>query len=143
MGVLSALPLISVANLCCCLWVVSGGGAAAYVLQQGQPDPITPADGAFVGFLSGLAGAVVYLMVSLPVDIVIGPMEREMMRRLVDNMGGAQGFRTYAEQADLVAAPVRAALGFMMMLFVGAIFSTVGGLLGALMFKKAAAPAQA
>jgi len=142
MGVLSALPLISVANLCCCLWVISGGVAAAYVLQQGQPDPITPADGAFVGFLSGLAGAVVYLIVSLPVDLVIGPLERQMMRRLMDNMGGAQGFRAYAEQTDLIAAPVRAVVGFVMMLCIGAVFSTIGGVLGALVFKKAPAPAQ-
>ena len=31
MGVLSALPLISALNACCCLWVVSGGLVAAYV----------------------------------------------------------------------------------------------------------------
>jgi len=141
MGVLSGLPLISVGNLCCCLWVISGGVAAAYALQQGQPDPITPADGAFVGFLSGLGGAVVYLCISLPLDLLIGPMEREMMRRMVENMGGADNFRTYADRADLVTAPVRAGLGFLLMLFVGAIFSTVGGILGALMFKKAPAPA--
>src|SRR5436190_16487491 len=142
MGVLSSLPLISVGNLCCCLWVVSGGVAAAYVLQQGQPDPITPADGAFVGFLAGLSGAVVYLVVSLPVDLLIGPMEREMVRRWVANMGGAEGFRNYADRADLISAPVRAFLGFVMMLFVGAIFSTIGGLLGALMFRKAPTPVQ-
>src|SRR4051812_17383215 len=140
MGVLSSLPLISVANLCCCLWVISGGAAAAYVLQQGQPDPITPADGAFVGFLSGLGGAVIYLLVSLPVDIVIGPMEREMVRRWVENMSGADGFRSYADRADLISTPVRVFLGFVMMLFIGAIFSTIGGLLGALMFKKAPVP---
>ena len=140
MGVLSSLPLISVANLCCCLWVISGGVAAAYVLQQGQPDPITPADGAFVGFLSGLGGAVVYLLIAVPLELTIGPMEREMVRRWVENMGGAEGFRNYAERADLVSAPVRALLGFVMMLFVGAIFSTIGGLLGALMFKKAPLP---
>jgi len=142
MGVLSALPLISVGNICCCLWVISGGVAAAYVLQQGQPDPITPADGAFVGFLSGLGGAVIYLIVSVPIEIVIGPMEREMMRRMVENMGGAEGLRSYADRADLVSVPVRALFGFLMMLCVGAIFSTIGGLLGALMFRKAPAPAQ-
>ena len=140
MGVLSSLPLISVANLCCCLWVISGGVAAAYVLQQGQPDPITPADGAFVGFLSGLGGAVVYLLIAVPLELTIGPMEREMVRRWVENMGGAEGFRNYAERADLVSAPVRALLGFVMMLFVGAIFWTIGGLLGAVMFKKAPLP---
>jgi hypothetical protein len=72
MGVLSSLPLISVANLCCCLWVISAGVAAAYVLQQGQAEPITPGDGAFVGFLSGLGGAVVYLIISVPLELTIG-----------------------------------------------------------------------
>jgi len=143
MGVLSALPLVSVGNVCCCLWVISGGVAAAYVLQQGQAEPIAPADGAFVGFLSGLAGAVVYFVIALPVDIVLGPMEREMMRRWLENMGGAEGFRNYADRADLITAPVRAFLGFVMMFVLGAIFSTIGGILGALMFKKPPpAPAQ-
>jgi hypothetical protein len=143
MGVLSALPLISVGNACCCLWVISGGVAAAYVLQQGQPDPITPADGAFVGFLAGLSGALVYLLISLPLDLLIGPMEREMMRRWAETIGGAEGFRDYADRANMISAPVRAGLGFLLMLFLGAIFSTIGGLLGALMFKKAPTPSQA
>ena len=143
MGVLTALPLISAGNLCCCLWVLSGGAAAAYMLQQGQPDPITPADGALVGLLSGLGGAVVYLIIALPVDVLLGPMEREMMRRMVENMGGgAEGFRNYADRADLMSAPLRAVLGFMFWLVIGAVFSTIGGLLGALMFKKQPAPAQ-
>ena len=29
MGVLSALPLISAGNFCCCMWVISGGLVAA------------------------------------------------------------------------------------------------------------------
>ena len=140
MGVLSGLPLISVGNVCCCLWVISGGVAAAYVLQQGQADPITPADGAFVGFLSGLAGAVVYLVISLPVEILIGPMEREMMRRFVEGMSGVENFRDYASRAELVGTPVRIFLGFMTMLFVGAVFSTIGGVIGSLIFKKPLVP---
>jgi hypothetical protein len=140
MGVLSSLPLISAGNVCCCLWVICGGVAAAYVLQQGQTDPITPADGAFVGFLSGLAGAVVYLIISLPIDIVLGPMERAMVQRWIENIGGAEGFRDYTERASLISPAVRAFLGFVLMLFVGAIFSTIGGLLGAAMFKKQPAP---
>ena len=31
MGVLTALPIISAGNLCCCLWVLSGGAVAAYM----------------------------------------------------------------------------------------------------------------
>ena len=142
MGVLSSLPLISVGNICCCLWVISGGVAAAFALQQGQPDPISPADGAFVGFLSGLLGAVVYFVIALPLDLLIGPMEREMVRRWMENVGGADNFRAYADRADVVTAPIRAFLGFVMMLVLGAIFSTIGGLLGALIFKKNPIPVQ-
>ena len=136
MGVLSALPIISVGNSCCCLWIMSGGFVAAYLLQQGQAAPIAPADGALTGLLAGVAGAFVYLVISVPIDLVLGPMEREMMRRLVENMGGAEGFRDYANRADLVAAPLRAVISFVFMLFLGAIFSTIGGLIGAMVFRK-------
>ena len=136
MGVLSALPIIAAGNICCCLWVICGGVAAAYALQQGQAQPITPADGAFVGFLSGILGAFVYIVIYVPTEVVIGPFEREMMQRVVDNMGGAEGFRSYFERSQVVGGPIRYAISFLTMLFVGAIFSTVGGLLGALMFRK-------
>jgi len=140
MGVLSALPIIAVGNVCCCLWVISGGVVAAYVLQQGQPQPITPADGAFAGFLAGILGAFVYIVIYVPTDVVIGPMEREMVQRAIENMGGAEGFRSYFERSEVVAGPIRYAISFLTMLFVGAIFSTIGGLLGALMFRKREAP---
>ena len=138
MGVLSALPIIAVGNTCCCLWVVAGGLVAAYLQQQAQDAPISPADGALVGLLAGLGGAVVHLILSVPINLVLGPIEREMMRRLVENMAGAEGFRNYADQADLISGPVRAVIGFIFMLFLGAVFSTIGGLIGAMVFRKAA-----
>ena len=140
MGVLSALPIIAVGNVCCCLWVISGGVVAAYALQQGQPQPITPADGAFVGFLSGVLGAFVYIVIYVPTDVAIGPFEREMLRRALESMGGAEGFRSYFERSEVVPGVFRYVLSFLTMLFVGAIFSTIGGLLGALMFRKREVP---
>ena len=38
-GVLSALPLVSAGNCCCCLWVLCGGALAAYLRQQNTPYP--------------------------------------------------------------------------------------------------------
>ena len=83
MGVLSALPIISVGN-CCCLWVVSGGVIAAYLFQQNSSTPITPADGAIVGLFAGLSGAVVYVLVSIPIDIIVAPMTQAIVQRLRD-----------------------------------------------------------
>ncbi len=30
-GMLSALPIVSVGNCCCCLWMIGGGVLAAYL----------------------------------------------------------------------------------------------------------------
>src|SRR4051812_18762387 len=87
MGVLSALPLVSVGNACCCLWVVSGGIVAAYVLQQNQAIPITPGDGALVGLLAGLFGALVQAVLAVPITLLVGPMERELVQRILDMTG--------------------------------------------------------
>ena len=38
-GVLSALPIINVAN-CCCLWIVTGGLLAARLAQEADPRAI-------------------------------------------------------------------------------------------------------
>src|SRR4051812_45391406 len=87
MGVLSALPFVSAGNVCCCLWVICGGLVGAYILQQNQSAPISPGDGALVGLLAGLAGAVIQTIVSIPITMLIGPMERQMLQRFVDMAG--------------------------------------------------------
>src|SRR5262245_48026420 len=87
MGVLSALPFVSAGNVCCCLWVIVGGMVAAYVLQQNQTTPIAPGDGALVGLLAGLVGAFVQLIVSIPITLLVGPMERAMVQRVVEMTG--------------------------------------------------------
>jgi hypothetical protein len=139
LGVLSALPLISSANICCCLWVVTGGVVAAYLLQQQTPAPITPADGALVGLLAGGIGACVFLVVSIPVTILIGPLEQRMLSRLFETMGNVPPeFREYTTTS--LATGVRFVLGFAFMLVAGAVFSTIGGVLGAMVFVRKVPP---
>jgi hypothetical protein len=134
-GVLSALPIIAGANLCCCLWLVSGGLVAAYVLQQNQVEPITQGDGALVGLLAGVAGAFVYLVVSIPVSLMMAPMERLMFERLAETMRDMPPeFRRLAGTQAL--GTVRILVGFLFILVLGAVFSTLGGLLGAVFFAK-------
>lgn len=134
MGVLSALPLISTANLCCCLWVVAGGVVAAYVLQQNERAPITPGDGATVGFMAGIVGAVVYLLLSIPITFVVAPLQRQAVDQLVDSGSLPPEFREYL--SAYAGGVLGAVVGFFMMLVAGIIFATTGGLVGALVFKK-------
>jgi hypothetical protein len=147
MGVLSALPIISAGNVCCCLWVVSGGAVAAYLFQQNRATPMTPADGALVGLLAGLAGALIRSLVSIPIDILVAPMEQAMVQRLLD-MGtlppeARDILDRYGRGGAMAGAYfiVGRIVGLMFWLFVGGIFSTLGGLLGALIFRKQTPPA--
>src|SRR5438067_9133974 len=143
MGVLSALPLVNAVNLCCCGWVICGGLAAAYVLQQNHPGPITPGDGALVGLLAGLIGAVVQVVMSMPINFMVGPWERALAERIVDMAGPMppemRGWldrysRGGAEAGAFVLFGMIA--GLVLWTAVGAVFSTIGGVIGAMIFKK-------
>ena len=146
MGVLSALPIISAANACCCLWVVSGGVIAAYLFQQNRTTPITPADGALVGLLAGLTGAFVRVVVAIPIDILVAPMEQAMLQRMMDMGTFPPEARDILERYGRSGATGGAyfilsrLVGLMFWLFVGGVFSTLGGLLGALIFKTQTPP---
>ena len=144
LGVLSALPVVAAGNLCCCLWVVSGGLVASYIFQQNHSGPITPGDGALVGLLAGLVGACVQTIVSIPVEILVAPMERAMLQRFMEIAGNMpfemrDAIDRYASSGapfGMLGVILRRIIGLMFILFILAIFSTLGGLLGAFIFRK-------
>lgn len=139
-GVLSALPIVSIGNFCCCLWIVSGGLIAAYLMQQAHPAPVSPGDGAIVGLLAGLVGALIYLLVSWPMTMVVGPMMDEWMRRVIE-VTGDEGLRGVIERyRGGGARAIGLVIGFFFQVVFGALFGTLGGLLGAVLFKKAPPP---
>src|SRR6266850_783593 len=69
MGVLSAIPII---YYCCCIWSIGGGALAAYLYIKSSPTPVKMGDGAMVGGLAGGVGALIYLVVGLPILILLG-----------------------------------------------------------------------
>ncbi len=40
LGLLSAIPPISFANMCCCVWVLGGGALASYLYVRRSPTPV-------------------------------------------------------------------------------------------------------
>jgi len=148
MGVLSALPIIAAGNICCCMWVIAGGAIAAYLLQQNQSTPITPGDGALVGLLAGFLGAFVQFLVAIPVGILVAPMERAMLQRVLEMAGTMppemrDAIERYSgSDAELAFGLMilRRLVGLVLALFVGGIFATIGGVLGAMVFKKDTPP---
>ena len=137
-GVLSALPIVNMGNVCCCLWVVGGGAVAAYVLQQNQSTPITPGDGAVAGLLAGLAGALIFLILSIPITLVMAPMQRVVIERVIESGRVPPEFREFA--GTYAGGLIGLILGFIFQVVAGSIFGTLGGLLGAAIFKKQLPP---
>ena len=137
-GVLSALPIVSAGNLCCCLWVVSGGLLSAYLLQQNRADPITASDGALVGLLAGACGAVIQLLLSIPISLLIGPIERDMLDRLREMSGSMSPALGNVGGTGVLGVLVLSVLAFFFTLIVGSIVSAVAGVVGAALFAKQA-----
>jgi hypothetical protein len=141
MGVLSALPVINLAN-CCCAWILFGGGLAAYLMQQGRPTPISAGDGALVGLLAGVVGAVVWTVVSIPLNAAMLPLQTSLFERALENAGDmppeARAFLESLSSGPVMGAA--AVFGFIIALFVCSFFGMIGGLFGALLFKKSAPP---
>lgn len=140
-GVLSALPVINLAN-CCCAWILFGGALSAYLMQLNHPEPIQIGDGAIVGLLAGLIGAVVWLVVSIPISTMLAPFHSAMADRAMrDASEMAPELRALFENmSGRPAIGLGLVFGFFIMLCVSTVFGMVGGLFGALMFRKTQPP---
>jgi len=141
-GVLSALPIINLAN-CCCAWILFGGGLSAYLMQQQRPTPISIGDGALVGLLAGVFGAIVWSIAAIPISVMMSGVERTMLDTVLSNANDMPpDVRSFLD--SLRAGPVRglaAVLGFLVTLCVCSVFGMLGGLFGALFVRKNQPPA--
>lgn len=139
-GVLSALPVVNIGN-CCCLWVVGGGMLAAYL----DPPP-HPANnlgrGAIDGLLAGIVGAFVFLVASSLVNTLMAPIQQRAIESLLS--GGYEippEARVWLEMVrDREVGWLGSAIGFVFQLFIGVVFGTLGGVLGAMFFWRQDVP---
>jgi hypothetical protein len=143
MGVLSALPFVSYANACCCLWVVAGGLIAAWLLQQNHPYQITTSDGALVGLLAGVFGA----LIGIVITVLMAPFQRQLdlyiLGRLTQAMGDVPPMveQVIEQRRSMPAVTVLAVVASLVFsLIINPIFGMLGGLLGAVLFKKGGQP---
>jgi hypothetical protein len=134
-GVLSALPIVNAGNCCCCLWVLIGGGLAAYLRQQNLPFQIQAAEGALMGLFAGVIGSGIELVLSIPFQMMAGPMQQQMLDRILSqNPDMPPEARAMAER--LVASSGLWVFKLFFNLIVFSVFGLLGGLLGVAIFKK-------
>jgi len=139
-GILSALPVV---GLCCCLWILGGGVLAAYLMQQEYPEPITAGDGAAVGVLAGAFGAVIWQLIAVPINLATGTLSSSMMQRALEN---ARDVPPEARQfLEAITSPAGSivwfSVVFVLILIVCMMLATLGGLLGAVIFRREKPPA--
>ncbi len=141
-GILSALPIVSIVN-CCCLWIIAGGMLAAYIDQQNDPRPTTVGRGAATGALAGIIGAFVWIPAAVALSAVMAPLQEGLLAQLVRNARDMPPeARAWLEGlTGPSSSPFRYAIGFAFQFFAGAIFATLGGVLGAAFFRNDVPPA--
>lgn len=136
LGLLSVIPFVSSLNICCCLWAILGGMLAAHLYIKSSPTPVRSGDGAVVGALAGVVGAVIEVILGIPIAYAMGPTMRNMILSLLENVNPQQAelFRHQFEQAGNSITPVIVnAIILAVLLF---IFSVIGGLIGTALFEK-------
>ncbi len=139
LGLLSAIPVVNLVNICCCLWALIGGLLASYLYIKNSPVPARAGDGAILGALAGLVGAVIVVIIGIPISIIAGGITRELLIRLIENLnpGQAEAIRTQMEAGSTIPGAI---LNGIILAVLLVIFSTIGGLLGVPIFEKRKGP---
>jgi hypothetical protein len=134
-GVLSALPVV---NCCCCAWILFGGALASYLMQQNHPEPIEVGDGAVAGLLAGVIGAFVWLIVSIPINTVMAPINSELVQQVLRESTDLSPWLRAALEASPSSSGIGLGLvfGFFVMLVLMTTCGMLGGIFGALLFRK-------
>ena len=139
LGLLSAIPVVNLVNVCCCLWALIGGLLASYLYIKNSPVPASAGDGAILGALAGLVGAVIVVVIGIPISIIAGGITRELLIRLIENVnpGQAEAIRIQMEAGSTIPGAIVNGIILAVLLV---IFSTIGGLLGVPIFEKRKGP---
>ena len=141
-GVLSSLPIIQSANLCCCLWVVVGGLLTVYLQQQNRTTPVETSEAVVGGLSAGAIGALlnVVVMALLLSGARAGLAIDQQLRVTLDSNPDLPPavrdtvMRVFSSGLMPVIIAVVTVPTF-------AVFGMLGALLGVAVFKKKAPPA--
>ena len=139
-GVLSALPVVSWGN-CCCLWIIGGGVLAAYLDQQYDLRPTSAGRGARAGLMAGVVGAMVWLVLSVVLDVFLAPVRERVIAEVLRMARDMPPEARAALESMGPSSAMGYAFDFLFLLCAAAIFSTLGGVLGAAFFRNDVPPA--
>lgn len=121
-GILSSIPLL---NYCCCIWGIGGGVLAGFLYIKSSPVPVKVGEGAVIGLLSGIIGAVLYGIIGVPIAYFISGGNIEEMLR-------GTGLQLPAGVSGLLIFVISGLIAGVTLL----VLSIIGGLLSVPIFEK-------
>ena len=146
-AVLSSIPLVSCLNIACCSLLIGGGFLASFIYSRdvaAAGGTFAVGNGAAVGLVTGgfyaVGTAVTSAITRVLIDI--NPAEQfELVREQMEQSGNLPP--EALEMLDQVSGFLETSgggllfiIGFGFSLLLGAVFCTVGGLIGGAVFKK-------
>jgi hypothetical protein len=137
-GVLSALPVINLAN-CCCLWVILGGMLTVYLQQQATPAPVETASAALQGLIAGAIGGLINGLVSMVMFRFMGGDAQQAVEQALSNIPNMPP-ETAEWVRSLTQGPSLALISMVVTIPLYAVFGLLGALLGLAFFRKKVTP---
>jgi hypothetical protein len=148
MGVLSSIPYINMGNCLCCMWILLGGGVGAFFYWRQLPPgtEFSAGDGAIVGLLSGIFGALLStFLVSFFMATVGSGSLQDFFTGILESQSDLS-----PEAEDLLdelsdqefLSPIFILIYLFFALIIDAVFGTLGGILGAAIFRKRGTPGE-
>ncbi len=150
-AILSSIPIVECLNFACCSLLIGGGFLAAFLYSkdvQAAGGTFTVGNGALVGLVTAVFYAIGDAIANVIAALIFGSSaaeQFELIREQMEQQGNLppEMLDTLDKVADFMANSggavlIMLAAGFALVL--GAIFCTVGGLIGGAVFKKEAAP---
>lgn len=133
-GLLSVMPILQILSSCFCLWAWVGGAVAAKLLINGSSQPLTSREGAKVGLMAGLFGALIYFVIETPVAYWQLPAMMDTAAKIVKEEQAVAFYNKIGQTQSLRI------IFSILFTFIGALFTTgftvLGGMLGVKLFEK-------
>jgi hypothetical protein len=142
-GVLSGLPVFSLVNCVCCLWILGGAALAVKTLSQATTLVLKPSDGALEGALTGIIAAIAHTLTTLAFK-----PDMETARRVLDWLSSIgierpSNIDGILERTTAFMSPAWIILGLFITAIMYALVGALGGVIGVSLFGKKPAPAVA
>lgn len=139
-GIAGAIPVINWINCACCALIIGCGLLAAYLQSQQCRTAgveFRAGAGAQVGLVSGLIYGVVTTLVSAVLNVALGIGDWQQMIEQMEQYGtmDPEVMDQISRFMETTGPAVLVLFGLFLSLLLGAIFATIGGLIGGSVFK--------